>query len=284
MAAEAARGEQNVKEAYYFSHDANARHDPKITAMRSVYGAEGYGWYWIIVEMLREANDYKLDMRSKYVFHAFASQMQCDASKAQEFINDCISEFELFASDGTHFWSESLCRRMREREEKSEKARQSANARWSRKPASNKDFSPNESDSHSDRNANASKNDALKESKRKEIKRKESNHNTPLISPQGERTRFTPPTLEEVVAYCEERKNNVDAAKWYDFYASKGWMVGRNKMKDWKAAVRTWERGEQSSFKPQRKETSFDVLQRMIRESEGHGSRGRVEVNHDLFG
>lgn len=55
-------------------------------------------------------------------------------------------------------------------------------------------------------------------------------------------SKFIPPTLEEVQAYCYERNNNVDAEKWFNFYQSKGWMVGKNKMKDWKAAVRTWER------------------------------------------
>ena len=54
--------------------------------------------------------------------------------------------------------------------------------------------------------------------------------------------RFKPPTVEEVRAYCEERKNSVDAEKFVDFYASKGWMVGSNRMKDWQASVRTWER------------------------------------------
>ena len=56
------------------------------------------------------------------------------------------------------------------------------------------------------------------------------------------RTRFTPPSLEEVQAYCNERQNNVDAEKFINHYTSNGWMVGRNKMKDWKAAVRTWEK------------------------------------------
>ncbi len=51
-----------------------------------------------------------------------------------------------------------------------------------------------------------------------------------------------PPILEDVKAYCEERSNNVDPDKWYDHYMSNGWMVGKTKMKDWKAAVRTWER------------------------------------------
>ena len=53
---------------------------------------------------------------------------------------------------------------------------------------------------------------------------------------------FIPPTVEEVQAYCQERNNKVDAQTFVDFYSSKGWMVGKNKMKDWKAAVRTWER------------------------------------------
>ena len=56
------------------------------------------------------------------------------------------------------------------------------------------------------------------------------------------RKRFAPPTLEEVKAYCSERNNNVDAARFIDYYTANGWLIGKNKMKDWKAAVRTWER------------------------------------------
>lgn len=51
---------------------------------------------------------------------------------------------------------------------------------------------------------------------------------------------FKPPTLEEVKEYCFERNNGIDAQQFIDFYSSKGWMIGKNKMKDWKAAVRTW--------------------------------------------
>jgi len=54
--------------------------------------------------------------------------------------------------------------------------------------------------------------------------------------------RFTPPTLEEVKAYCKERNNTVDPETFIDFYTAKGWCVGKNKMKDWRACVRTWER------------------------------------------
>ena len=53
--------------------------------------------------------------------------------------------------------------------------------------------------------------------------------------------RFVPPTLQEVTEYCQSRNNGVDPQRFIDFYASKGWMVGKNAMKDWKACVRTWE-------------------------------------------
>ena len=56
------------------------------------------------------------------------------------------------------------------------------------------------------------------------------------------RKRFTPPSVDEVAAYCRERGNVVDAQRFVDFYASKGWKVGNAGMRDWHAAVRNWER------------------------------------------
>lgn len=74
-------------------------------------------------------------------------------------------------------------------------------------------------------------------------------------SVRGEKTKhFIPPSVEEVEQYCLERSNNIDAQSFIDFYESKGWMIGKNKMKDWKAAVRTWER----SRKQENKENVFD--------------------------
>jgi predicted phage replisome organizer len=53
---------------------------------------------------------------------------------------------------------------------------------------------------------------------------------------------FTKPTIEEIQDYCNERNNGINAEAFYDFYESKDWYVGKNKMKDWKACVRTWEK------------------------------------------
>ena len=64
------------------------------------------------------------------------------------------------------------------------------------------------------------------------------------------RKRFTPPTVDEVRAYCQDRQNGVDPQRFVDYYSSNGWMVGKNKMKDWKAAVRTWEQKEKTYGRP----------------------------------
>ena len=64
---------------------------------------------------------------------------------------------------------------------------------------------------------------------------------TPKEQSGGGRKRFTIPTPEEVQAYCDERKNGILGQQFCDFYSSKGWKIGKEPMKDWKAAVRTWE-------------------------------------------
>ena len=71
--------------------------------------------------------------------------------------------------------------------------------------------------------------------------------------------RFVPPTEDEVELYCVERRNHVNAQKFVDYYSSNGWKVGRNPMKDWKAAVRTWERSEFTEKDYQREMESSDL-------------------------
>lgn len=70
--------------------------------------------------------------------------------------------------------------------------------------------------------------------------------------------KFIKPTLEEVTDYCTQRKNRVDAQKFINYYEANGWKVGRNQMKDWKAAVRNWE-GYEKAPKTQKMESSYDI-------------------------
>ena len=141
------------KEAYYFSHDSNAKDDPKILKLRMNLGWEGYGLFWGLIELLRNQPDYR--MQKHYMSIAFA--LHTDESKIKSLVND----FDLFSQDQDLFWSESLLKRMELKEEKSEKMRNAANKRW------NKDLDAEAMHKHSISNAEAMQ---LKESKVKESK------------------------------------------------------------------------------------------------------------------
>lgn len=152
-----------MKDTFYFSHDLNARNDPKILELRSVYGFEGYGRYWVLIEMMREQADYKI-MLTQYVWNALAIQLQCDAETAQKFACDCIEKFHLFESDEEAFWSNSLRRRMNAFDEKTTKrkaaAQKAAQARWdkdSKQPEKGKK-TPKKMQPQCEDNANASPN------------------------------------------------------------------------------------------------------------------------------
>ena len=78
--------------------------------------------------------------------------------------------------------------------------------------------------------------------------------------------RFIKPTLSEIEQYCIERNNNVNAEQFFDHYESNGWKVGKNSMKDWKAAVRTWERREyrKPNYKKNSKEDAINVVNNLM--------------------
>lgn len=85
------------------------------------------------------------------------------------------------------------------------------------------------------------------------------------------RPRFSPPGVDDVAAYCNENGYAVDPQRFVNYYTSNGWMVGRNKMKDWKAAVRTWAAKDkqpqtQGSYRKQTKAEELDEFYKMAQE------------------
>lgn len=96
----------------------------------------------------------------------------------------------------------------------------------------------------------AKKSNGFSENQKKQGKAKkadneyEYDNDNDLLKENTKRKVFSTPTVDDVRAYCLERNNKVDPQQFVDFYESKGWMIGKNKMKDWKAVVRTWERSE----------------------------------------
>lgn len=87
------------------------------------------------------------------------------------------------------------------------------------------------------------------------------------INTNKEKKKFDKPTIEQIQEYCIERNNGINAEAFYDFYESKNWYVGKNKMSNWKACVRTWEQRQQSKTK-----TSTDrmneVFERFLKEDD----------------
>ena len=92
--------------------------------------------------------------------------------------------------------------------------------------------------------------------------------------------RFAPPTPEEVSAYCLEKGYNIDAERFVNFYEAKGWMIGKNKMKDWKAAVRTWVSKDRKE--PQREEPQENWKETMGGIQDEYGSWD--DIRNALFG
>jgi len=99
-----------MKDAYYFSHDSNARRDPNIQYMMLDYGWMGYGWYWGLIEILRDQKKYKFPLsRTCTLIKEFGDEIET-------FINECIEKYGLFVKDNEFIWSASLLHRMKERE------------------------------------------------------------------------------------------------------------------------------------------------------------------------
>lgn len=161
----------------YFSHDSNARNSSKMLQVRMKYGAEGYGIYFMLLERLRDEDDYK----SVKDYNAIAFDLRVDAS----IIKAVVEDFGLFVftDDGKYFYSEGFNKRMAFKDEKS-KRRSEAGKKGAQKRWANKD--PRENDSNamakpSDKNSNTkaiplhtdSKESKVKESKVNKSKVKE---------------------------------------------------------------------------------------------------------------
>lgn len=116
------------KETYYFSHDSNAITDTKILNMRADYGLEGYGLFWAIIEMMRNEENYKLQADTK-IYRAIKTLTNTSID-VEKYVQDCIKEYELFKEESGYFYSNSLLRRMQEKERKSVIAKEKAEKRW----------------------------------------------------------------------------------------------------------------------------------------------------------
>lgn len=203
------------KKSNYFSHDSNSRTDEKIILLRIKYGAEGYGIYFMILENLRE--------QANYSFAKDYSLLAFDLRVEEDKIKSIIEDFGLFSFTecGSRFFSESFNKRMSYKDEKSNKARESANKRW-------------ENDTNAKiSNANAlpkhTKNDAskVKESKVKEREKEVS----PSFDLSNSNLYRKPRVFTKTEVWeCFMKKGGTKemASKFWNKHESTGWYIGGN--------------------------------------------------------
>lgn len=101
------------------------------------------------------------------------------------------------------------------------------------------------------------------------------------IEREYKKEKFSKPTLEELTTYCTERANGIDPEEFFAFYESKGWMIGKSKMKDWKATIRTWEiqrkkNVTRTASQPQRKESVYEHNLRVADQLFGTNYHGQI--------
>ena len=200
---------------HYFSHDHYARTDEKLQEVLMKMGYEGIGYYWSMVEMMHEQGG-KLEL-DKCESIAFAMRM--DTGKLKMLIS------LIFEKDDTYFWSDSVLKRIKMQEEKSKKAKKSAQKRWKneakkRSTTTNNDVMPTHSDSN-----------AIKEKKIKEIKVNEIKED--IRASQNYFQNVPLKDFEDIE--ITEKQLLLEAEKAFNWLKSKG-----ERKKDYKAYLRNW--------------------------------------------
>lgn len=218
-----------------FQHEYEARNTPGIQLIMRKHGMGGVGAYWCIVEILFE-NGGKMDVSS---FQEIAFELHV----TPELVESIVFDFGLFEWDENRksFWSKRIIEEVERKRRVSETKRLAISKRWQRNAAESDSVSP-------------VKRDRPKPAETPPPRAKEGNlfggmsepEKPPAISqPPGKRTRFIPPTVEEVRQYCNIKQYDIDPETFVAFYESKGWMIGKNKMKNWHMALVTWMKSEE---------------------------------------
>lgn len=117
--------------------------------------------------------------------------------------------------------------------------------------------------------AKASQTGSLNTSQNSRLSQSQSQPQVTSTDTKDKVKRFVPPSIEDVTAYCLERGKGVDPEKWYNHYTANGWKVGKNPMKDWRAAVRTWENGTSTTSKRAPAEIDWDAEEERERQMRG---------------
>lgn len=210
----------------YFSHDVNASMKPTLYTVQQSFGNDGYAFWFKLLEYLGTQENLSADFSDKKYWFYFISVAKVDEEKGEAIMSLLASIGAIDEELWKHHrivWSENFVER--------------AAAVYTKRgnPTPQKP-SPDRKQSEEDRGAEHS--NAQPEPVGRGLPDSEDE------SSSGHSQKFVKPTIEQIAEYCSERKNGIDPQNFFDFYESKGWKVGNQSMKNWKACVRTWERRE----------------------------------------
>lgn len=233
-----------AKDAYYFPHEYNARHDPKCEELDIDFGNRGYGMYWKLVEIFSEQGGSVPVSRLRSLAHELREPIE-DVLKV-------LDEYDLFQRetiDGVEFFtSRAIRKRLEHRaevvEQKRAAGRRSAEVRKALAEANARKSSStcSASDEQSMNGCSTDVQTDVEQGKERKGKEKEIKEDKSSSISKESIKKFVKPTVEEVAEYIREKGYNVDAEQFVNFYESKGWKVGTTPMKSWTAAVATWQK------------------------------------------
>lgn len=196
----------------WFKHDADASNDAKLRKLRHKYGAQGYGIYWYCLELIaRNVEKHNLTFELEHDAELIAEDFRLSPEIVQEMMVFMVNLGLFENSDGV-----ITCLKMASRTDE-------YTAQLIRNIKKSPDSLPIVSEDPPDNIRGI----------RIEENRIENNRPTKV---------FTPPSVEEVSAYCKERQNGIDPIAFVNHYQANGWFRGKTKIKDWKACVITWEK------------------------------------------
>lgn len=229
---------KKTKDVYYFPHDSNAVEDPKCIKLVNTHGTSGYGLYWILLEKLRQQQNFKLplDILPNYARYYNAKV---------KVVESVVRDFDLFVVKDDLFYSETLIKRMKliykRREQLSEAGKKGIMQR-------NKNIQALRESGLATAKLELS---CSKAEAQLELRSRNAQANKVKESKEIKENIFIKPSLIEIEDYCRHRSNKIDPEKFFNHYESRGWCMGKNNtpMSDWKAAIHNWEKNEVNEVK-----------------------------------
>ncbi len=225
----------------WFKHFSNAHDSQDLTKVRMKYGADGYAIYWYCLELISSdlGMEENITFELKHDAEVIGFNLKIDQLLVEEIMTFMVG-LGLFEQSNNIITCLDLAKHL--------------DKRITRNSTIHKiiDFHSMQTQAYKSVSDKAGQTETVPDCPRSSPLDTDTDTDTEKIKIKAKQGRFAPPSIQEVIKYCTERKNNIDPQKFLDHYETNGWMRGKNKIKCWKACVRTWEGNE----KPKQKATT----------------------------